>query len=70
MIDIYFSHPGLGATTLIHAWLTFLTGFLMWAQRRGYPPRGRWRSVIRVAHTALGVLLVIYVTMTYLIVPY
>ncbi len=70
MIEFYFSHAGLGATTLIHAWLTFLTGVLSWAQRRGYPPRGRWRSIVRVAHTTFGVLLVLYVTMTYLIVPY
>ena len=70
MIEVYFTHHGLGATTLIHAWLTFLTGFLLFAQRRGYPPRGRWRNIIRVAHEVLGVLLAIYVTLTYLIVPY
>ena len=69
MFDVYFSHWGLATTTVIHAVLTLLTGFVLMGARYGYPPRGRWRAVVRVAHTAFGVLMVVYLVGTYLIVP-
>ena len=64
-----FSHQGLATTTLVLTLLTTVTGFLLLGARYGYPPRGRWRGVLRVAHTAFGVLLVVYLLATYLIVP-
>jgi hypothetical protein len=69
MIDVVFSHQGLAATAVAHAVLTLVTGFVLLAERYGYPPRGRWRGVLRVAHTAFGVLLVVYLIATYLVVP-
>jgi hypothetical protein len=69
MIEIVFSHWGLATTTVVHAVLTLVTGIALAAERYGYPPRGRWRGVLRVAHTAFGVLLVVYLLATYLIVP-
>lgn len=69
MVEIVFSHWGLATTALAHAWLTLLTGVVLLAARFGYPPRGRWLSVLRVAHTVLGVLMVGYLTATYLVVP-
>jgi hypothetical protein len=67
--EVFFSHRGLATTTLAHAVVTLVTGIALVAARRGYPPRGRWRSVVRVAHTAFGVLMVVYLVATYLIVP-
>lgn len=69
MIEIIFSHWGLATTTVARAVLTLVTGIALLAERYGYPPRGRWRGVLRVAHTAFGVLLVVYLLATYLIVP-
>ncbi|MFW6045921.1 MAG: hypothetical protein ACOC8O_03605 [Natronomonas sp.] len=69
MIEIIFSHWGLATTTVAHAVLTLVTGIALLAERYGYPPRGRWRGVLRVAHTTFGVLLVVYLLATYLIVP-
>lgn len=69
MVEIVFSHWGLATTALAHALLTLVTGFALLAERYGYPPRGRWRSVLRVAHTAFGVLMVGYLVATYLVVP-
>jgi hypothetical protein len=69
MVDVVFSHWGLATTTVAHAVLTLVTGVALLAARHGYPPRGRWLSVLRVAHTALGVLLVGYLIATYLVVP-
>jgi hypothetical protein len=69
MIEVVFSHHGLAATTVAHAVLTLVTGIALLAERYGYPPRGRWRPVLRVAHTAFGVLLVCYLVATYLVVP-
>lgn len=69
-VDVVFSHWGLATTTLAHAVLVLVTGFALLAARYGYPPRGPWRGVLRVAHTALGVLLVVYLLATYLVVPY
>jgi hypothetical protein len=68
-VDVVFSHRGLATTTLAHAVLTLVTGFALLAARYGYPPRGRPREVLRVAHTALGVLLVVFLVATYLVVP-
>jgi hypothetical protein len=69
MFDIVFSHWGLATTTVAHAVLTLVTGVALLAERYGYPPRGQWRGVLRVAHTAFGVLLVVYLVATYLVVP-
>ncbi|MFA9518656.1 hypothetical protein ACERIT_15850 [Halopenitus sp. H-Gu1] len=69
MIEVVFSHWGLATTTVAHAVLTLVTGFVLLAERYGYPPRGDWRGILRVAHTAFGVLLVVYLIATYLIVP-
>ncbi|MFD1686255.1 hypothetical protein [Halobellus litoreus] len=69
MTEVVFSHRGLATTTVAHAVLTLVTGVVLLAERYGYPPRGRWRGVIRVAHTAFGVLLVAYLIATYLVVP-
>ncbi|MEF8791651.1 MAG: hypothetical protein V5A61_16105 [Haloarculaceae archaeon] len=69
MIEVVFSHHGLAATAVAHAVLTLVTGIALLAERYGYPPRGRWRPVLRVAHTAFGVLLVGYLVATYLVVP-
>ncbi|WP_152041124.1 hypothetical protein [Salinigranum salinum] len=69
MFDVYFSHWGLAATAVAHAVLTLVTGFALMSARHGYPPRGRWRAVIRVAHTAFGVLMIVYLIGTYLVVP-
>jgi hypothetical protein len=69
MVEVVFSHWGLATTTLAHAVLTLVTGLALLAARYGYPPRGRWRDVLRVAHTALGVLMVAYLVATYLVVP-
>jgi hypothetical protein len=69
MIEIIFSHWGLATTTVAHAVLTLVTGIALLAERYGYALRGRWRGVLRVAHTAFGVLLVVYLLATYLIVP-
>ena len=69
MIEIVVSHWGLATTTVAHAVLTLVTGIALLAERYGYPPRGRWRGVLRVAHTAFGVLLVVYLLATYLVVP-
>jgi hypothetical protein len=69
MFDVYFSHWGLATTTVAHAVLTLVTGFALLGARHGYPPRGRWREVVRVAHTAFGVLMVGLLIATYLVVP-
>lgn len=69
MVELVFSHWGLATTAVAHAVLTLLTGFALFAERYGYPPRGRWRGVVRVAHTAFGVLLVVYLVATYLVAP-
>jgi len=68
-VEVVFNHSGLATTTLAHALLTLVTGVALLAERYGYPPRGRWRGVLRVAHTAFGVLLVVYLVATYLVVP-
>ena len=68
-IDVVFSHWGLATTTLAHAVLALVTGVALLGERYGYPPQGRWRGVLRVAHTALGVLLVVYLVATSLVVP-
>jgi len=70
MVDVVLSHQGLAATTLAHAAVTLVTGAALQAARYGYPPQGDWRSVVRVAHTAFGVLAVLYLTATYLVVPF
>jgi peptidoglycan biosynthesis protein MviN/MurJ (putative lipid II flippase) len=70
MYEVVFSHWGLATATLVHALLTLVTGLVLVAERYGYPPRGRWRSVVRVAHTALGVLMVGYLVATYVVVPF
>lgn len=69
MFDVLLDHWGLATTTLAHATLTLVTGFALLAARYGYPPQGRWRGVIRVAHTALGVLMVVYLVATYIFAP-
>jgi hypothetical protein len=69
MIEIVFSHRGLATTALAHAVLTLVTGLVLVAERYGYPPRGRWRAVVRVAHSAFGVLMVGYLVATFLVVP-
>ncbi|WP_379795655.1 hypothetical protein [Haloplanus sp. GCM10025708] len=67
--EIVFSHWGLATTTVAHAVLTLVTGIASLAERYGYLPWERWRGILRVAHTAFGVLLVVYLLATYLIVP-
>jgi hypothetical protein len=69
MIDVFFSHRGLATTALVHAGITLVTGVALLGSRYGYPPHGRWRTVLRVAHTAFGVLMVVYLSATYLVVP-
>ena len=69
MVDVVFTHWGLATTSLVHAVLTLITGVALLVARHGYPPSGRWLSVVRVAHTVLGVLLVLYLAGTYVVVP-
>jgi len=69
-VDVVVSHWGLASTTIAHAILTLVTGVALLGERYGYPPRGPWRGVLRVAHTAFGVLVVVYLVATALVVPY
>jgi len=69
MIEVVFSHWGLATTTVAHAVLTLVTGTALLAVRCGCPPQGRFGAVLRVAHTAFGILMVGHLFATYLIVP-
>ncbi|MDG5777084.1 hypothetical protein VB773_21190 [Haloarculaceae archaeon H-GB2-1] len=70
MLEILLSHHGLAATTVAHALLTLATGIMLQAERYGYPPRGRWRPVVRVAHTSFGLLMIAYLCATYVVGPF
>ena len=67
-VEVVFSHHGLAATTVVHAVVTLLTSVALIAVREGYAPT-RWLPTLRVAHTVLGVLLLVYLLATYLVVP-
>ena len=69
-MEFVFSHWGLATTTVAHALLTLVTGLALAADRHGFPPLGNWRAACRVAHTAFGLLLVMYLLATYLVVPF
>jgi hypothetical protein len=68
-MELYVSHWGLATATLAHAVVTLVTGLALMTARHGYPPRGRWLSTVRVAHTAFGVLLFVHLVATYLVTP-
>ncbi|MFT4892054.1 MAG: hypothetical protein ACI9YT_002994 [Halobacteriales archaeon] len=69
LTDLTFSHQGLATTTLVLAFLTALTGFVLLGIRYGLPPRERGQTVVRWAHIVLGVCMTVYLIATYYIVP-
>lgn len=69
MVEVVLNHWGLATAALVHGVLTLFTGVALTAERYGYPPGPRWRGVLRVAHTALGLLWLGYLVATYLVVP-
>ncbi|WP_255190617.1 hypothetical protein [Natronobeatus ordinarius] len=62
-------HYELGLITLILSVIVTITGFIIMANRYGYGPRGTIREVNRWGHVVLGVLLLIFVILTYVITP-
>lgn len=62
-------HYTLAQVTLVLTVLVAVSGFVILANRYGYGPTGRWRDVNRWGHTVLGVLLVVFMFLTYFITP-
>ncbi|WIV67607.1 hypothetical protein [Natrialbaceae archaeon AArc-T1-2] len=62
-------HYELGLITLVLAVVATITGFVILGNRHGYGPTGTARTLNRWAHIVLGVLLLIFVILTYLITP-
>ncbi|ELY47199.1 hypothetical protein [Natronorubrum bangense] len=62
-------HYQLGLLTLVLTVVVAISGFVILANRHGYGPTGKWRSINRWLHTLLGILLVVAVFLTYFITP-
>lgn len=69
-IIIQLSHCGLATTALAHGILTLTTGIMLLTVRLcSHKPSGEWLGILKVAHTALGVLTGFYGVTAYLIAP-
>lgn len=62
-------HYQLAQITLALTILVAITGFVVLGSRYGYGPKGNWRSVTRWLHTLLGILLVVFMFLTYFVTP-
>ncbi|MCU4741651.1 hypothetical protein [Natronoglomus mannanivorans] len=62
-------HYQLAQITLGLTVVVAISGFVILANRYGYGPAGQWRSINRWLHTILGVLLVVFMFLTYFVTP-
>ena len=62
-------HYQLAQITLVLTVIVAITGFVVLGSRYGYGLKGKWRSINRWLHTILGILLVVFMFLTYFITP-